>query len=85
MMEGQGKVTKSETGKFMHTGGWLFVHDNNSIEVNMLECAELEKFNFGGYQYSREESSARPGPNNQQHRLQTKWLNNPRYDFLCSV
>ena len=48
MMDGVGKVTKSETGKFMHTGGWLFVHDNNSIEVNMLECTEVEKFNFDG-------------------------------------
>ena len=30
----------------MHTGGWLFVHDNNSVEVNLLECCEKEQFNF---------------------------------------
>ena len=46
--EGAGKVTKSETGKFMHTGAWVFVHDNNSIEVNMLECTEHEAFNWEG-------------------------------------
>ena len=43
-MEGEGKVTSSESGEFMHTGGWLFVHDNNSIEVNLLECTEKEDF-----------------------------------------
>jgi hypothetical protein len=31
---------------FIHTGGWLFVHDNNSIEVNLLECTEKETFAF---------------------------------------
>ena len=44
--EGNGKNTKSETGDFMHTGGWLFVHDNNSIEINVLECTERENFLF---------------------------------------
>lgn len=24
----------------------MFVHDNNSIEVNLLECAKREDFNF---------------------------------------
>ena len=41
---GEGKHTDSESGEFIHTGGWLFVHDNNSIEVNLLECTEKEKF-----------------------------------------
>ena len=31
---------------FIHTGGWLFVHDNNSIEINLLECIEKEDFGF---------------------------------------
>ena len=44
MTEGEGKVTKSESGEFIHTGGWLFVHDNNSVEVNLLECVEKEDF-----------------------------------------
>ena len=35
---GEGNNTTSESGDFIHTGGWLFVHDNNSIEVNLLEC-----------------------------------------------
>jgi hypothetical protein len=44
MTEGEGKITKSDSGEFIHTGGWLFVHDNNSIEVNLLECVEKENF-----------------------------------------
>ena len=40
----EGKHTDSESGEFIHTGGWLFVHDNNSIEVNLLECTEKENF-----------------------------------------
>jgi hypothetical protein len=43
---GDGNFTKSDSGLFIHTGGWSFVHDNNSIEVNLLECAEKEQFNF---------------------------------------
>lgn len=43
---GDGKFTQSDSGLFIHTGGWLFVHDNNSIEVNLLECTEKESFNF---------------------------------------
>lgn len=42
IMAGDGNFTKSESGQFIHTGGWLFVHDNNSIEVNLLECSEKE-------------------------------------------
>ena len=36
----------NESGLFIHTGGWLFVHDNNSVEVNLLECCEKESFMF---------------------------------------
>ena len=43
---GEGNFSKSDSGAFIHTGGWLFVHDNNSIEVNLLECSEKEEFNF---------------------------------------
>ena len=43
---GDGNLCNSESGLFIHTGGWLFVHDNNSIEVNLLECTEKEQFNF---------------------------------------
>ena len=43
MSEAPGMLNKSETGDFIHTGGWLFVHDNNSVEVNLLECEEKEK------------------------------------------
>ena len=43
LVAGEGKMTDSESGDFIHTGGWLFVHDNNSIEVNLLECEMKEK------------------------------------------
>ena len=43
---GEGKMTESDSGEFIHTGGWCFVHDNNSIEINLLECSEKETFLF---------------------------------------
>ncbi len=46
MSAGEGKETTSETGEFVHTGGWLFVHDNNSVEINMLEAEEKETFDW---------------------------------------
>ena len=46
MAEGEGKTTTSETGDFIHTGGWLFVHDNNSVEINLLECDPKETFDW---------------------------------------
>ena len=42
LVAGDGKYTNSDSGDFIHTGGWLFVHDNNSIEINLLECEERE-------------------------------------------
>ncbi len=43
---GDGNFATNDSGLFIHTGGWLFVHDNNSIEINLLECSEKEQFNF---------------------------------------
>ena len=43
---GDGRFVDSESGDFIHTGGWLFVHDNNSIEINLLEAEEKEKVNW---------------------------------------
>jgi len=61
MTDGEGKVTASESGEFIHTGGWLFVHDNNSIEINLLECVERENFvwdKLDGCQETETQSSA---------------------------
>ena len=44
--KGEGNKSTSEDGKFIHTGGWLFVHDNNSVEVNLIDCAEKSEFDF---------------------------------------
>jgi hypothetical protein len=46
LIVGDGNFAKNDSGLFIHTGGWLFVHDNNSIEVNLLECAEKENIAF---------------------------------------
>ena len=54
MSAGEGKKTTSETGEFIHTGGWLFVHDNNSVEINLLECTEKENFMFDKLDQSSE-------------------------------
>ena len=43
---GNGMLCKSEEGKFVHTGGWLFLHDNNSLEINILEATQKEDFDF---------------------------------------
>ena len=33
-----GKNTETATGDFVHTGGWLHVHADNSVEVNLMQC-----------------------------------------------
>ena len=43
---GEGNLCNSESGTFIHTGGWLFVHDNNSCEINLLEAEQKELFAF---------------------------------------
>ena len=35
--KGEGNFSTNEDGMFVHTGGWLFVHDNNSVEVNLMD------------------------------------------------
>ena len=54
---GEGKMTSSESGDFIHTGGWLFVHDNNSCEINLLECTEKEDFLWDNLEKSQETES----------------------------
>eukprot|EP00352_Strombidinopsis_acuminata_P009287 CAMPEP_0176376874 /NCGR_PEP_ID=MMETSP0126-20121128/28491_1 /TAXON_ID=141414 ORGANISM="Strombidinopsis acuminatum, Strain SPMC142" /NCGR_SAMPLE_ID=MMETSP0126 /ASSEMBLY_ACC=CAM_ASM_000229 /LENGTH=161 /DNA_ID=CAMNT_0017738481 /DNA_START=26 /DNA_END=511 /DNA_ORIENTATION=+ len=46
VQHGEGNFASNDSGVFMHTGGWLFMHDNNSVEVNLLECSEKEQFDF---------------------------------------
>lgn len=28
------------SGDFLHTGGWLAIHPDNSCEINLVECAD---------------------------------------------
>ena len=61
MTAGDGKVTASDSGEFIHSGGWCFVHDNNSCEINMLECVEKEDFiwdNLDSAQVTESDSDA---------------------------
>ena len=45
--QGEGNHSKEGSdGRFMHSGGWLLVHENNSVEVNLVEAAEREDFDF---------------------------------------
>ena len=44
--KGKGNNSTGSDGKFIHSGGWLFVHDNNSVEVNLIEASEREEFDF---------------------------------------
>ena len=57
MSEGEGKLTKSDSGEFIHTGGWCFVHDNNSCEINLLECTEKEDFLWDNLERATETES----------------------------
>ena len=57
MTEGEGKLSKTDSGEFIHTGGWCFVHDNNSCEINLLECTEKEDFLWDNLEKSQETES----------------------------
>ena len=51
---GEGKISDSDSGEFMHTGGFCFVHADNSCEINLLECCEKEKFMWDNLEKSQE-------------------------------
>ena len=36
--KGDGNSSKYDDGKFIHAGGWLLVHENNSVDVNLVEA-----------------------------------------------
>lgn len=57
----EGNHSQSDDGKFMHTGGWLFVHENNSVEVNLLECCEKDQFKFDKINAETTETSSAAG------------------------
>ncbi|CAI2382218.1 unnamed protein product [Moneuplotes crassus] len=46
MDKGEGNNFTGNDGKLIHSGGWLFVHENNSIEVNFVDASEKEDFDF---------------------------------------
>ena len=61
MTEGAGKITTSESGEFIHTGGWLFVHDNNSCEINLLECEDRDSFGWDKLEPADTETQSNAG------------------------
>ena len=61
MTAGEGNFAEGDSGLFIHTGGWLHLHDNNSLDINLLECVEREKFAFDrldGLQTNESETAA---------------------------
>ena len=44
--KGEGNHSTGSDGKFIHSGGWLFVHENNTVEVNLVEASEREDYDF---------------------------------------
>jgi len=47
MIKSEGSfVDQTSTGEFVHSGGWCFVHDNNTVDINLMECVEKEKFAY---------------------------------------
>ena len=61
MTEGTGKITKGDSGEFIHTGGWLFVHDNNSCEINLLECEDRDTFKWDALEVNDTETQSHAG------------------------
>lgn len=46
MQPGDGNLSESQSGEFVHGGGWLFVHPDNSMEIDLVSCEERESFQF---------------------------------------
>ena len=44
--KGDGNKAKNEDGKFIHAGGWLVVHENNSVAVDLVDCWEKQLYEF---------------------------------------
>jgi len=40
------KVGGPCSGEFVHAGGYVAVHNNNTVDINLIECIEKEKFGF---------------------------------------
>ena len=35
------------SGDFVHSGGWLIIHADNSCEINLVDCFEKKEINAG--------------------------------------
>lgn len=40
LMVRTGSAVPGFSGDFLHTGGWLAIHPDNSCEINLMECAD---------------------------------------------
>lgn len=41
---GDGNFASNTSGEFLHGGGWLFVHPDNTMEIDLVNCEEKESF-----------------------------------------
>lgn len=37
---GEGNFATNTSGEFLHGGGWLFVHPDNTMEIDLVNCEE---------------------------------------------
>lgn len=44
--KGPGSFAKNDSGDFVHCGGWLVMHDNNTLDIDLIECTEKENFKY---------------------------------------
>jgi hypothetical protein len=44
--KGPGSYAKNDSGDFVHSGGWLVMHDNNTMDIDLIECVEKENFKY---------------------------------------
>lgn len=44
--KGPGNEVGDCSGEFVHSGGYVAVHPNNSVDINLVECIEKENFGF---------------------------------------
>ena len=47
LTKGKGyEVSDSCSGEFVHSGGYVAIHSNNTVDINLIECIEKEKFAY---------------------------------------
>ena len=60
LVKGEGSKVKPDcSGEFIHSGGYAIYHDNNTCDINLLECCEKENFQFEKVETVTEETDSK--------------------------